>query len=106
VAVHEQIKRMKKNRIDDYYLSVGKIQDALEADVWGLSALQSFRCQLRDLEKQAFKELMKEKLMANQSFNIFQTMLGQCLMQVDRLIDEKSAQSELDELKYEKEGDS
>lgn len=86
-GVHEQLKRTKKNRIDDYYAQVGELLKEIGADLVKLDRLKAIRTELWEIERRAFKELIDEKLMADESFSIFQAVLSQCLGQTERLID-------------------
>lgn len=89
-GVHEQLKRTKKNRIDDYYEQVGELLKEIGDDFSDLKRLSEIRRELWEIERKAFRELIDEKLMADESFSIFQAVLSQCLRQTERLIDRNS----------------
>ena len=93
-GVHEQLKRTKKNRIDDYYEQVGELLKEIGDDFSDLKRLSEIRRELWEIERKAFRELIDEKLMADESFSIFQAVLSQCLRQTERLIDRNSKASE------------
>lgn len=86
-GVHEQLKRTKKNRIDDYYEQVGELLKEIGNEIVDLKRLKAIRRELWEIEQRAFRELIDEKLMADESFSIFQAVLSQCLGQAERLID-------------------
>ena len=75
--------RRKKNRIDFYYVEVASAFLRLEE---GLSreSLKEERVRLRKLRSQAFKELAREQLKADESFRIFQNQLALCLDDIRR----------------------
>lgn len=93
-GVHEQLKRTKKNRIDDYYEQVGELLKEIGDDFSDLKRLSEIRRELWEIERKAFRELIDEKLMADESFSIFQAVLSQCLRQTERLIDRNSKASQ------------
>lgn len=65
--------RRKKNRVDRYYAQVLEINERLHKDINVDPAAELER--LYALEKEAFAELMDEKLAADESFRIFHTMV-------------------------------
>ncbi len=82
-AVHESVKRKKKNRIDLYYMRINEILNLLSKQDLSNQELCSFQIELREMRSRAFDELVREKLLADESFAIFQTVLGQCLTELD-----------------------
>ncbi|MDF1663313.1 MAG: TAXI family TRAP transporter solute-binding subunit, partial [Planctomycetota bacterium] len=96
-GVHEQLKRTKKNRIDDYYEQVGELLKEIGNEVVDQSRLKAIRRELWEIEQRAFRELIDEKLMADESFSIFQAVLSQCLGQAERLIDRKGGENSASE---------
>lgn len=70
------IERRKKNRIDRYFLRLLEIVDPLQSDLaW--SQLKAMQEQLRKMQREAFRQLIKEDLKADESFRIFQDMIVQ-----------------------------
>lgn len=82
-AVHESVKRKKKNRIDLYYTRINEILNLLSRQDLSNQDLCGFQIELREMRSRAFDELVREKLLADESFAIFQTVLGQCLTELD-----------------------
>ena len=75
--------RRKKNRIDFYYVEVASAFLRLEEGL-SLESLKEERARLRKLRSQAFKELAREQLKADESFRIFQDQLALCLDDIRR----------------------
>ena len=76
--------RKKKNRIDDYYLEVAAAFLRLEEDELSLESLAEERARLRKLRSAAFQDLAREKLKADESFEILQNQMALCLDDVRR----------------------
>ena len=73
IALREWLRRRKKNRIDVYYQRIGELTYGLrDADAAGLEEASAALLALR---RQAFGDLVAEKLEANESFTIFQDLL-------------------------------
>ena len=68
-----------KNRIDEYYKKLNSTLKRLESNEADPVKEEQM---LLDLRAQAYDELVKEKLYANESFRIFQDLLEQCLDEV------------------------
>lgn len=83
-AISKWSSRKKKNRIDDYYLEVAAAFVRLEEDDLSLESLAQERARLRKLRSGAFQDLAKEKLKADDSFEIFQNQVALCLDDVRR----------------------
>lgn len=66
-------KRRKKNRVDRYYARVLEISDRLHGDVKVDPEVEIGR--LYALEKEAFAELINERLAADESFRIFHSLV-------------------------------
>ena len=85
-AFREWVKRRRKNRIDIYYLDLDALSRQIRRtrDVEELSQLRE---DLYRLRRRAFRELVAERIAADESFTIFQDFLGQELREVDRWLD-------------------
>lgn len=85
-AFREWVKRRRKNRIDIYYMDL----DALSRQIRrtrNVEELSQLREDLYRLRRRAFRELVAERIAADESFTIFQDFLGQELREVDRWLD-------------------
>jgi TRAP transporter TAXI family solute receptor len=78
----------KKDRIDEYYVHIDeiltKLQDGPEPSLEELHAMEK---DLAALRHKAVQQLVAEKLQANESFRIFQTLLASSQAAVRRRID-------------------
>ncbi|MDP0491591.1 MAG: TAXI family TRAP transporter solute-binding subunit [Verrucomicrobiota bacterium JB023] len=74
--------RRKKNRIDDYYLEVAATFLRIEDPELSLAILKEEESRLCSLRTDAFSDLAKEKLKADESFRIFQDQLTMCLAEI------------------------
>lgn len=83
LAVREWARRVKKNRIDVYYLEVDQVAQGLVRES-PEEELREARRKLFRLRKQAFHDLVAERINANQSFSIFQAFLDTQLFEIDR----------------------
>ena len=73
ITARAWLARRKKNRIDVYYLETDHISEGAEtADREGL---EDRLTRLHELRRKAFRELVKERLLADESFTIFQDFL-------------------------------
>ncbi|MEM6917261.1 MAG: TAXI family TRAP transporter solute-binding subunit, partial [Verrucomicrobiota bacterium] len=75
VSTRKWLGQLRKNRIDRYYIELDRRLDILhEGDLnrRGLTALDE---ELHTIERKAIRELASEKLEANESFRIFQSLL-------------------------------
>lgn len=75
-------KMKRKNRIDAYYSQVIAVRNRVNASL-DSGARRSLVDELRALQDRAFKELVDEKLAADESFRIFITLSNDVLRQLD-----------------------
>lgn len=85
LALRQWIRRTKKNRIDAYYLDLEEIAGKL-ADEPSNEELTSLKRQLVELRRRAFRDLVSERLEANESFSIFQSALNHRLDDVSKTL--------------------
>lgn len=83
LGLREWLRRTKKNRIDVYYLAVQKAAVEL-ATADSDAALDAVRARLIEIEADAFRGLIAERLEASASFLIFQTLLNAKLREIDQ----------------------
>ncbi len=76
------IKMRRKNRIDRFYSAALKIRDLIN-DSSSNNDLGELATRVRDLQNDAFDQLVDEKLAADESFRIFITLSNDILAQVD-----------------------
>ncbi len=76
------IKMRRKNRIDRFYSAALKIRDLIN-DTSRDNELSELAIKLRELQDDAFDQLVDEKLAADESFRIFITLSNDILAQVD-----------------------
>ncbi|MGB6223254.1 TAXI family TRAP transporter solute-binding subunit [Haloferula sp.] len=84
-AVRKWLLLRKKDRIDQYYVAIEKIISQLNSEN-SLSQLQAFEEELSGLRAKAVKELVDERLQANESFRIFQVLLANTQSELRRRI--------------------
>ena len=88
MAVRRWMLVKEKDRIDEYYVHIDeiltKLQDGSELSLEELQALEN---DLAGLRHKAVQLLVAEKLQANESFSIFQTLLASSQAAVRRRID-------------------
>jgi len=88
VAARKWILLKKKDRIDEYYVRIDEILTQLhETEAHDLEQLQQMESDLASLRHRAVQQLVAEKLQANESFRIFQTLLASSQAAVRRRID-------------------
>jgi len=88
LALREWMRRRMKNRIDAYYIEVEK--RTVNLDDLSLEGLIEHRDGLDDLRRRAFSDLVSERLLADESFTIFQDHLRSEFSAVEGRIAEKS----------------
>lgn len=88
LALREWMRRRMKNRIDAYYIEVDN--RTVNLDDLSLEGLIDHREALHDLRRRAFSDLVSERLLADQSFTIFQDHLRGEFSAVEARIAEKS----------------
>lgn len=82
LAVREWQRRRKKNRIDVYYLKAE--ESAMDLQEANRGQLLDLRKKLIRLRSQAFTDLVAERLEAGQAFAIFQSSIGQRLLEISQ----------------------
>jgi len=83
MAFLRRMKLKKKDRIDEYYKKVLDIENRYET-IATASDIADALSNLKKIKQEAFGALIDEKLVANESFNIF---LGLCDSLIVRLED-------------------
>lgn len=81
-ALKQWISMKKKNRIDRYYLHMDTLLNRMNSRDVNREELIDIEKQLSEMRHQAVRELTKEKLLANETFLIFQMLLSDCQRQV------------------------
>lgn len=81
LMMRETLKRTKKDRIDVYYAKLIEISERIQEGV----DPRVLRRSLNDIRREAFRELMSERIKANDSFIIFQDYLRELHTEVDVL---------------------
>jgi len=76
------IKMRRKNRIDRFYSAALKIRDLIN-DTSRDNELSELEIRVRELQNDAFDQLVDEKLAADESFRIFITLSNDILAQLD-----------------------
>ncbi|MEM6673323.1 MAG: TAXI family TRAP transporter solute-binding subunit [Planctomycetota bacterium] len=89
VTLREWARRRRKNRIDRYLVRVEQLTAHL--DDQSLEELLAHRDDLDTLRRRAFSDLVKEKLVADESFTIFQNHLRDEFAAVEARIKEMGA---------------
>ncbi|MGY8687659.1 MAG: TAXI family TRAP transporter solute-binding subunit, partial [Verrucomicrobiales bacterium] len=80
-AFRRWISRRMKNRIDTYYVRLNDLLEKLQK-VPEKVKLKEMELELSAMQHQAFQELVDERLVANESFRIFQSLLSDCQRQI------------------------
>lgn len=83
LGLKEWFKRAKKNRIDVFYLEVDELADLISPER-SLTELEELKAKLLRVRRAAFDELVDEKLLADESFTIFQDFLRTEMGEVDK----------------------
>jgi len=68
----------KKNRIDRYYVRLNQISEQLAQPDLTVASIDELDIELNQLRTQAIGELTRERLKADDSFRIFQSLLTDC----------------------------
>jgi len=89
VALREWMKRRMKNRMDAYLIEVE--EQATDLGSLSLEELASHRDALYEIRHRALSDLVSERVLADQSFTIFQNHLRDEFAAVEARIKEKSA---------------
>jgi len=89
IALREWMRRRMKNRIDAYLLEVEDLTDDLRN--LSLEELVERRDTLDLVRQRAFSDLVSERLLADESFTIFQDHLRSELASIEaRILEQKS----------------
>ncbi len=78
LAIKQWAEQRKKNRIDRYYLKLDSIYTELEKGHLSLQELREIQMSLARIQHDAFRELIHERVRANEAFRIFQALLSDC----------------------------
>ena len=81
VAASNAMRLKKKNRIDKYYVRLSEISEQLSSTELTVETVDQLDTELNRLRAQAIDELTREKLKADDSFRIFQSLLSDCQRQ-------------------------
>lgn len=82
VAVRSRSRRVRKDRVDLYYLAVQQAGVDLEK-LTSVEDLRALRTRLNQVRRQAFDDLVAERLDADESFTIFQDYVRSELLEVE-----------------------
>ncbi len=85
VSLREAVLRRKKNRIDVYYTRLDEILTELRTAAPSLGRLDELDLELSEMQRRAFRQLVDERLRADESFRIFQDFLAECKAQIIEL---------------------
>ena len=83
VALVRLRQRVKKNRIDEYYARVLRIRAETLQHAGGRDWDAAIE-RIRDVDSEAFDELIDERLLADDSFRIFLTLSSETLHEFER----------------------
>ena len=86
VGVAGWMKQRKKDRLDLYFVSIERIMSEVSDENPETRRLHALNRDLTRLRHQAVQEMVSEKLLADESFRIFQTMLSDCQAMVEKRI--------------------
>lgn len=94
-AFNKYLTLRKKNRIDRYYERLDAMLDEINAPDASAERLESIEDELIAMRHDAVRELVNERLLADESFQIFQSLLTNCHQQISmqRSRDELPVQS-------------
>jgi len=82
IAVRRWLMLKKKNLIDDYYLRLDEYMSKIKVPDVSESELNKMDSELSEMHHHALHKLVNEKLLADESFSIFQSLLSECQRQV------------------------
>ena len=83
VALRKALQRGKKDRIDVYYTALNDAIERLEQDDVTPETIDAIYHELGQLRTRAISELTRERLLADDSFQIFQALLSDCQAHID-----------------------
>ena len=78
----------QKDRIDEYYLKIDEFFEKIRNPKVTKKRLLSIQEDLNKFRRSAIKQLAEEKLVPDESFRIFQTLLSDCRAAVERRLGE------------------
>ncbi len=81
-GVSKWLVRSKKNRIDVYYSRLDVLLTEINEHDPGLERLAEIEREVMDMRREAVRELVDERLLADESFQIFQSLLTDCHRQI------------------------
>jgi TRAP transporter TAXI family solute receptor len=84
VGLNQWISMKKKNRIDRYYIRMDDLLKRMNSQDINHQELRDIEQELSEMRHHAVRELTREKLLANESFLIFQSLLSDCQRQVQQ----------------------
>ena len=87
MAFIRKLKAAKKDRIDEYYEQVLNIEKNMNS-INTLAEINSSLQQLHLIKQDAFKALIEEKLLANESFNIFLGLTDTIITRFEKKVNE------------------
>jgi hypothetical protein len=88
IAFRKWVIHQKKNRIDRYYLRLDELLSKLRETDIDANDLRKIETELDEIRHNALRELANERLMANESFTIFQSFLSECQQKVQSKLTE------------------
>ena len=88
IAVREWSRRRMKNRVDAYLLKVESLVH--NGDTLNHNDLQGQQSALMELRREAFSDLIAERLLADEAFTILQNHLRDELTAIELLINQKA----------------
>ncbi|MEM1441379.1 MAG: hypothetical protein AAGF67_03490, partial [Verrucomicrobiota bacterium] len=86
VSTRKWLGQLRKNRIDRYYIELDRRLDILHEGDLNQRGLKALDEELHLMERKAIRELASEKLEANESFRIFQSLLQETRDEVRRRV--------------------
>lgn len=93
VSARKWLGQQRKNRIDQYYIELDRRLDLLHEGELGQRSLHALDEELRAMERKAIRELATEKLEANESFRIFQSLLQETREEIRHRLQEREQRS-------------
>ncbi len=84
-AMRSWMHQRQKDRIDEYYLQLNEVLESLEKPDLSAETLNAIHERLRSLRRDAVRQLAEERLQPDESFRIFQGLLGDCQARVRRM---------------------
>lgn len=75
LSLQRWLRRMRKNRIDAYYIQLDQLIQPLHDSDLNREQLVELEGKLQQMQRRAIRQLAQEKLFADESFRIFQALL-------------------------------